>query len=453
MLLGSAAAFALVPSYDDGAHPVFGESVRTYTQVPLDGGHGPPSLVPLTSIEVSPSNYLHVLGMHEESLIDDRMDEYQTGSESELKELWSKKSWEQKGGGANGANGAGYYGKGDLGYKHISKCGGSYLISLVKNMTRGHDRSTTEQHPLLPVDRQQEFVIASVRNPCDYYVSLWAYEENKWNSDPPHPDGLSSVLSRPFVRGEDSQKWRQQPTKGDWLHPPIFEPPISKAQIALGQQYSNRTTFRSFMEMSHLGTGAKHGVMSYRFWQTLIQKHRMQCWGEKVLTCTKSLKEYDAKVESDLAGFDFANLVDCWVYTETLDDDVHRCLKRYEEVSGNILDWKAWRSRSSSQNAAPHFQCHHFYRGKNQDLAAKVMALDGALGSKFKYHECCAAAADDRPLGKALTPLPTRFSTTTDSSQTHEHEGGHSGGQSTTADSSRPHKHEGGHSGGQKHHP
>lgn len=74
-----------------------------------------------------------------------------------------------------------------LAYKHMSKCAGTYLQDIVVNVTAGGPPKTQildemflkEQYAVTPARHRGRFVIGSTRNPCDYYLSLWAYQAKK----------------------------------------------------------------------------------------------------------------------------------------------------------------------------------------------------------------------------------------------------------------------------------
>ena len=70
-----------------------------------------------------------------------------------------------------------------LKFKHMSKCAGTEIAHLLRAATRGGHavpfQVIGETFGVTAARRRGAFVIASVRNPCDYYVSLWAYQHRK----------------------------------------------------------------------------------------------------------------------------------------------------------------------------------------------------------------------------------------------------------------------------------
>lgn len=58
-------------------------------------------------------------------------------------------------------------------YNHMPKCAGTSLTDLINDAVP-HSRIEDEFDSLTWSDNSA-FVLGSVREPCDYYVSLWAY--------------------------------------------------------------------------------------------------------------------------------------------------------------------------------------------------------------------------------------------------------------------------------------
>ena len=82
------------------------------------------------------------------------------------------------------------------------------------------------------------------------------------------------------------------------------------------------------------------------------------------------------------------------IYTETTDEDTKRCLKKYEKVTGNKLDWSAWDRRQNTFNhGSPHASCETFFKG-HEAAANKTMHYDREVAKAFGYgNKCCGRAA------------------------------------------------------------
>jgi hypothetical protein len=234
-------------------------------------------------------------------------------------------------------------GKIRLGYKHMSKCGGVFLNNLLRDVVKVH-HFYPEETGLTHERTHDVFVIASTRNPCDYYVSLWAYQHDKWFS------------------GEQNEKHD------------FFD---------FGKPHENATKFREWLAWVQ---GPQFSVMSVRFWETLVaQKDGLSCWADSLGSCTKNTN--DGAVERDLAHFDPFDTVDCWLYTETLMSDLRRCLSQYEKLSGVPVDWSVLDSvEDLNHNPSDHPTCEHFF---TPEAADSVMTTDRHMFEKFGYSQCC----------------------------------------------------------------
>ena len=257
-----------------------------------------------------------------------------------------------------------------LAYKHMSKCGGSYLVSLLVNMTRGmhgllDKEFFDEEHAVTPERHAGTFIIASIRNPCDYYVSLWAFQSQKrW----------STVQNA----AHGGTLWQPEATTCDRGRKCPLQPESANSDPEKFEAWVNLTM--------HKRPG--HGILTYRFWEQLVeQRDTLQCWSDNLLDCADSFD--DTAVSSGMASFDPDANVDCWVRNEMFDDDVKRCLVEYESRSGVMLNWVAFDTRVPVINKAGHAPCKDFFATKS-GLEAKIMHADRELAQAFHYSSCCA---------------------------------------------------------------
>ena len=231
-----------------------------------------------------------------------------------------------------------------LGYKHMSKCGGSYLVQLLRNMTRGMPGVLNtfffdERYAVTPARHNGTYIIASVRNPCDYYVSLWAYQSQKpWAAEQNAAHGGTLWQPEATTCGLGSVNCPLQPESAN------SDPNMFEAWMNL----TLRTNGRS--------AGSPHGILTYRFWDQLVKQHdSLQCWADNMLECADSFD--DAEVSTGMANFNPEANIDCWIRTERFDDDVKRCLNEYEHRSGVKLNWTAFNARVPDVNKAGHAPC------------------------------------------------------------------------------------------------
>jgi len=186
-----------------------------------------------------------------------------------------------------------------LAYKHMSKCGGSYLVSLLVNMTRGmpgvlNQEFFDEEHAVTPARHAGNFIIASIRNPCDYYVSLWAFQSQKpW--------------SRTQNAAHGGTLWQPEATTCDLGRECPRQPESVNSDPDKLEAWVNLTM--------HKRPG--HGILTHRIYDQLVeQRDSLRCWADNLLECTDAFD--DAAVSSGMASFDPDADIDCWVRTLTL---------------------------------------------------------------------------------------------------------------------------------------
>ena len=167
-----------------------------------------------------------------------------------------------------------------LGFKHMSKCGGTDIRALFSNAGINFTLFS-EQTGLSSKRKENTYVIASVRNPCSYALSLWAYQGGK-----------------------------------PWA------PMQNQAAQTLGFALWNHTASQSspvgFVYWTRLAMlGGNHSIMAYRFFETLIaQRDSLTCHHDRFLQCARYFNDED--VEQGLLSFANVSQVDCWVFLESL---------------------------------------------------------------------------------------------------------------------------------------
>lgn len=240
-------------------------------------------------------------------------------------------------------------------FKHLSKIAGTYVIDVLDRvMGHGNWTLVDELFGLTKKRKREGFVISTTRNPCDYYVSLWAFDSTKNFALFSMQDGGSAF----FEEGNANA------TKfGNWL---------------------------SWVQ-SH-----GHGIMSYRLFETLVSaRDGMTCWDQELGFCGEKFN--DTNVELGLASFSPKDTADCWIHTENLVDDFRDCLKQYEETTGAKINWDMFEEvvnkphkKGANHNLSEHEKCEYYF--KNETLSASVMQSDHHLFEAFGYETCCGAA-------------------------------------------------------------
>ena len=133
-----------------------------------------------------------------------------------------------------------------------------------------------------------------------------------------------------------------------------------------------------------------HGLMTYRFWEQLMAGiDKLTCYGDNLLQCGAHMN--DAKVTPSMARFDAtATEVDCWVYTESADEDMTRCLQLYEARSGVALNWSTINARwaTPTLNTGAHAKCDAMFEAV-PELGRRIMDADAGIARAFGYSTCC----------------------------------------------------------------
>lgn len=266
-----------------------------------------------------------------------------------------------------------------LGFKHMSKCAGSEIAKLldtakIKFHAYGEKESVQEKNS------KDMFVIASVRNPCSYLVSLWAFHGGRsWAEE----QNLEAQL-----RG--TPYWENVGKLYTHANPQHF------------QNWARETVDQS-----------EKSVMSRRFFEGLVQKRNgLSCWGPNVLTCDSPDQHLpDREIEEGLLQFAERSRVDCWVYLESFQSDLANCLRMYETLSGNAINWegliKAMELTARPTNFARHGSCEDVFSGAEPGFVRQVLKSNEALSLAFGYstRTCCGGPTNRTRLSNTL-PLP-----------------------------------------------
>jgi hypothetical protein len=282
----------------------------------------------------------------------------------------------------------------------------------------------------MTVEADNEFVISSTRNPCSYYVSLWGYIHAKpWFKG--YSDAYKASHGGSTVGGFDELT---AASFSRWVVQTMGKPECKANQNSNGCATHGQRAYTEAELESSLENGAQHGILSIRFWQTLMgQNNVYRCWAEKLFDCSstgptgesvaieKGLSAYpfhalldgkgtsvglspalgvddDGKTSPDKqANRQTKGAVDCWVYTENYEATLTACLKKYEAASGFQVNWEKLQeafSKKSKGNGSRHPKCEDVYK-EMPWMGRRLMAKDRVFANAFGYHSCCGAS--DRP--------------------------------------------------------
>lgn len=209
-------------------------------------------------------------------------------------------------------------------YLELQKTGGSHICRLLEQYARGRPEG---KHNRVIVNNASGYVIGSIRNPWDWYVSLWAYGVS----------GRGAVQSR-SVTGVDFDYYNRMLPKSmgkNWLTPGEFitslfhdvVKPVRQWREAY-QDSSNPMLFRAWLKLLldrqrrfDIGEGygfsplsAHAGLLTYRYFRLYTTGNSV--FRDRRLRHLDGIADYDREL----------NITRGMIRTETLEEDFIRVL-------------------------------------------------------------------------------------------------------------------------------
>ena len=248
-------------------------------------------------------------------------------------------------------------------YKHFPKAGGSFTKGVLTDSVLDV-RLIKEGFMLTPAMQQARFVISSIREPCSYYVSLWAFGTQTPQLVQQLPHCCSFYRNMYIARRQDTCR--------------LYAHPSLTPSSGPSSGWRNVSAFREWL---------RDGQISGLF-------------GARVLSMYSSHPH-----------------VDCWVSPGgDLLDNIGECLGKFE-AQGGVVSWanfSRWRNASTANastrstgddthgrrlalagdmNSSPHLPCEAYYdeplrRAVSEGLGQ--FALDASVSRAFGLGSCCA---------------------------------------------------------------
>lgn len=238
-------------------------------------------------------------------------------------------------------------------YDHMPKAGGTFLIPLFRHSVgRENFDFRPEFSNVTWRDIEANFVVGSVRNPCDYYVSLWAY-----GSD--HGGAMMHKIPK-----KDRYVYENTSANRD-----------------------SREDIRRFHQWVRMLNKKGHpGIMSVRFARSYAVLRR----DIKSMAPPMALDDEDLEaVRRALATPAFFKRVDCWVRMENVSEDAQDCLLRWGSKTGLPVNWTAFVHGVEDNYQLPsvHGECRSYF---TPQLVKEVFEFEAPLFEQFNYTDCCA---------------------------------------------------------------
>lgn len=217
-------------------------------------------------------------------------------------------------------------------YNHVPKCGGSAIKSVLRSVVRPqHLRVVHEFQGSGRAEQETAFVISSLRDPCSYYVSLFAYSVTKKGR-------YANVMSR--VLGRNPQLGK---LVGD---------------MQAGGP-NNITAFNQFLELSA-------GCMTMRTFYSLPGL-AVDCW----VRLTHVRNDLEVCLAAFLRQGGAQALEPSWK---------HRFREAFDRKNGS--------AQGGHRNRSPHLPCMEYYSQRNVDFVRHAdRSLCAVLGGADCH--CC----------------------------------------------------------------
>eukprot|EP00930_Biecheleria_cincta_P055834 TRINITY_DN42094_c0_g1_i1.p1 TRINITY_DN42094_c0_g1~~TRINITY_DN42094_c0_g1_i1.p1 ORF type:complete len:315 (-),score=38.67 TRINITY_DN42094_c0_g1_i1:93-1037(-) len=218
-------------------------------------------------------------------------------------------------------------------FVHLEKSAGSFLGAVFANVLGAnelawHYAGTSVKH--VP---EEYFVVSSIRNPCSQSVSQWSYLCEKAWAD--RELGIWDSAASPGMPLLEAGKC------------PVF----SGSKVGSSYEFKvddlNVAGFRSYMQ----DTANQY--------ERAFNRTFMETGPERV---------------------------NCWVKVESLDTDLRKCLREYEQFSGYQVDWSTLSGQDPSRNEGKHSNCKDYYDPATTQL---VRSKNAFLSEYFGYRTCC----------------------------------------------------------------
>mmetsp|Transcript_6891 Transcript_6891/g.12188 ORF Transcript_6891/g.12188 Transcript_6891/m.12188 type:complete len:283 (+) Transcript_6891:70-918(+) len=244
---------------------------------------------------------------------------------------------------------------------HVPKCGGTFVNYMAENSVEpAHLRLVHEEFQLGPQDvGPGMFVIGMVRNPFDYYISMWAYQ------------GYWSELSH-----KDMERIR-----------PLGEPAGSHPEDA--ERFGR---FLEYFSDPELGLLSFLMYFSYLDFDGVVPTSQWP-WRGTVKTflgnATTRASRREKVTQALTALSTSSSPVDCWVKTEEATADTTSCFQEFA-ARGGLVNFTAFDEALAAQyqNSHDHLSCSHIY---NADTLRFVQTGDAELFQAFGYPLTCEA--------------------------------------------------------------
>lgn len=234
------------------------------------------------------------------------------------------------------------------------------------------------------------FRIGFARNPCDYLLSMWAFQSMPYGrkengeKDTGHSEQPRQCLSRTLGFDSIENVTEYYADGGKYIGGPFNIARFNRWVRATAGQTMHYLSYRSYLAL-HLNLAPRDLTGERPEWD---DGQFFACLGSE----SNSNQEEMAK---RLAAADLSDRYDCLIHTETLPADTRACLLKYADRLGDAHAAQGLRDRIRQYrwegvdhgNPSKHAECRAYF---DQDLKDFVWQREGRFAAKLGYTACCA---------------------------------------------------------------
>jgi hypothetical protein len=266
-------------------------------------------------------------------------------------------------------------------YLELQKTGGTHICRLLEQYAQGHPQG---KHHRATKDIASAYVIGSIRNPWDWYVSLWAYGVS----------GRGAVRARTVTGVDFDYYHRLLPTTmgKNWLTPGEFITSLwhdaMKPVVLWRETYRDATDpmqFRSWLKMLlsrerrfDIGEGygfsplSEHaGLLTYRYFRLFTVGDGI--YRDKRLGQPGAVADFDREF----------NITRGMIRTESLEDDFVRVLSEAGHPLEDMQAEAIRNKKTEKTNVSERRPARFYY---DEDTVELVALREQYLIEKYGYH-------------------------------------------------------------------
>lgn len=253
-----------------------------------------------------------------------------------------------------------------LTFNHMPKCGGTFVKDILRDCVKDQSLHVIQEDQSAPPHDASQFVVGIVRNPFDYYVSLWAYSSCGTNWGTRFRNALTTQQQLDLLASKlkcfDAEN----------------APLTSAPPPPLGTDSEDVMRFRKWLAAVN---NKNVGTASMRFFYSYADNAAAHYpLGKSSFQLVDHTIEA-AKIVDELEKFDSTRT--CWVRTDNLVSTLRDCLVEFEAHGGDV-DWAAFGDavEVSWKNPSPHVSTSEFY---DEESTKTVLHYDAALFRMFGF--------------------------------------------------------------------